>query len=101
MHQFSNISLRQKLFGAFGAILLLLLAVGSIGWKYTQDLGDDYNRLYDDRFRGAVYLANAQDALWQLRYGFPQFMVSDGEARAKIVAEEPKLHAIVDENLKA
>ena len=89
MRLISDFGLRPKLFGAFGMLLLLLLAVGAVGWKSTSSVGDEFNAVYDDRFKGAVYLANAKDALWQLRYGFPQFMVSNDEVRAKIVADEP------------
>jgi hypothetical protein len=40
-----------------------------------------------------VLLAQAQDAMWRLRYGFPQFLVLGPEERRQIVAEEPLLYA--------
>ena len=43
----------------------------------------NYERL-NHSTQGAVLLAEAQSALWQLRYGFPQFMVGDAGARAAI-----------------
>ena len=52
--------------------------------------------------RGAVQLASAQNALWQLRYGFPQFMVlTDKAARDKIVADEAKWYKEIDDNIAA
>ena len=52
--------------------------------------------------KGAVQLASAQNALWQLRYGFPQFMVlTDKAARDKIVADEAKWYKEIDDNIAA
>lgn len=52
--------------------------------------------ILSDHTRGAVVLADAQNALWQLRYGFPQFMVGDAAARAAIVADEPKWYKAIE-----
>jgi methyl-accepting chemotaxis protein WspA len=57
------------------------------------------NEILINHTRGAVVLADAQNALWQLRYGFPQFMVLDSTARAAIVADEPKWYKAIDEAL--
>jgi methyl-accepting chemotaxis protein len=46
-----------------------------------------------------VRLAHATDALWQLRYGFPQFLVqaADPAARRKIVEDQPRWRGEIDE----
>src|SRR5262249_10990460 len=56
---------------------------------------------YQDNVMAGVYLANSENALWQLRYGFPQYMVLEAEDRKKIVADEPKWYAMIDENMRA
>src|SRR5262245_13242396 len=61
----------------------------------------DHEEISRDNVEAAVQLANAQDALWRLRYGFPQFMVVDEEGRRKIVAEEAGHYAAIDRHLKA
>lgn len=59
------------------------------------------NSLDRQHLQGAVSLANAAEALWRLRYGFPQFMVLDDEDRLKILADQPALYAQLERNLKA
>ena len=86
-----------KLYIGFGSMMLLLIVMSVVTWKnatLTQDI-------YADKVRSTVYLANAERALWQLRYGFPQFMVLDDQGRQKIIDEEPKLYKSVNDNIKA
>jgi len=94
-------SIGAKLFGGFAGIILLMLVVGGVGLFQTYDYSAGYQSLYNNNVVAAVHLSKAENALWQLRYGFPQFMVGDEPARAKIVADEPKHYATIDENLKA
>jgi methyl-accepting chemotaxis protein len=50
-----------------------------------------------------VRLAHATDALWQLRYGFPQFLVqaNDPAARRKILDAQPEWRRQIDEAVAA
>ena len=96
-----QLNLRDKLFGGFGAMLILFLVVAFVGWRSTVTFSSEVQDLYDNNLQAAVQLATAQDALWQLRYGFPQFMVLGAEDRAKIVADEPKLYKVVEDNVAA
>ncbi|QJW84863.1 hypothetical protein HK414_18520 [Ramlibacter terrae] len=50
---------------------------------------------------GAVALADAQSALWQLRWGLVQFMVTDEAGRRQILADEPKSYAQIGKALDA
>ncbi len=96
-----QLRISSKLYGGFAMMLVLLVAVGGVGLWHTVNYSSSYQKLYNDNVKAAVYLANAQNALWQLRYGFPQFMVGDAAAKAKIVADEPKYYQIIEENLSA
>jgi methyl-accepting chemotaxis protein len=97
-----RLSLRQKLFGSFGIVVALMAVMAITGQRSNARLQDEYQSLYQNQVQGAVYLANAQDALWQLRYGFPQFMVlTKEEDRKKIVDAEPKWYKVIDDNLAA
>jgi methyl-accepting chemotaxis protein len=91
----------NKLFAAFGTLLILLALVGLVSWHSITTLSTQLESLYENNLKAAVYLANAQDALWQLRYGFPQFLVLGEQERAAIVADEAKWYQVIDENLKA
>src|SRR5262245_9218259 len=82
--------MRGKLFIGFGVGLCLMLALGGIGWWYTVSFVTTLQHQYDDSKEVGVHLSRAENALWELRYGFPQFMVLGDEARTKIVADEAK-----------
>src|SRR6266508_2942447 len=47
----------------------------------------------------AVQLGAAQSALWELRYGFPQFIVAP-EKRQEILDSQAKFYAVIDDNLR-
>src|SRR3954468_18870703 len=91
----------SKLFTGFGVMLVLIGAVGVAGWRSTMTLSTTSDELFKQSIRDTVSLAQAEDALWRLRYGFAQFLVlTTLEDRRKIADEEPKLYAIVNENIK-
>ena len=88
-----------KNFACFAAVLVLLAVVGGIGIKNTFDYSSGYRRLYQENVLSAVFLANAQNALWELRYGILQFMTGDQEEQEKIVAQENAWFQVIEENL--
>ena len=95
-------TVRSKLFAGLGIILLMVIAMGSVGIWNTVRASRVIEELGASNTRGAVQLASAQNALWQLRYGFPQFMVlTDKAARDKIVADEAKWYKEIDDNIAA
>jgi methyl-accepting chemotaxis protein len=59
-----------------------------------------FREVFADSNSPAALLAKANSALWQLRYGFPQFMVLDAAAREKIVSEEPKWRKEIEDAMK-
>jgi methyl-accepting chemotaxis protein len=96
----ANFSLRMKLLAGIGLILAVLGAISIICWLAVSDLKARVANLDAQSVQGTVALANAQDALWQLRYGFPQFLaLTKPEDRKKIVDDEPKLYKQFEENL--
>jgi methyl-accepting chemotaxis protein len=96
-----NLSIGSKLFLGFGVTTVLVLIVGALSVANTRRLSGHLRALYEANTQAAVHLAEAQNALWQLRYGFPQFMVlTDPQARRKILDEEKKWYAVIDERLR-
>jgi methyl-accepting chemotaxis protein len=57
------------------------------------------DQLFDNNVGAAVQLGAAQSALWELRYDVPQFMVEPG-TRQEILDDQPRLYAVIDENLR-
>lgn len=72
-------TIAAKLYLGFGVMAALM--VGSVAFL-VYNTQSNYESLAHNT-PAAVLLANAQDALWQLRYGFPQFMVGDAAARQR------------------
>jgi methyl-accepting chemotaxis protein WspA len=79
-------TIAAKLYISFGVMAALVAGSAAVLLYETKS---NYESL-SHHTRAAVLLAHAQDALWRLRYGFPQFMVGDAPARAAIVADEAK-----------
>jgi methyl-accepting chemotaxis protein len=95
-----NLRIRTQLALGFGLMLLLVLVSSLMIWIETSQ-SEARAQVSRHNTTGAVALAEAQSALWQLRYGFPQFMVSDEAARKKITEDEPKFKAVIDKALEA
>ena len=81
---------------------VLAAALGACAWIVMSLAADTKRQLAEvqQNMAGAVALAEAQSALWELRYGFPQFMLAEAAGRAKIVDEEPKLRARIEASFK-
>jgi twitching motility protein PilJ len=93
-----NLNIRQKLLAGFGVVLAALLGVGAFAFFELSAL-EQTIRLTQGK---EAFLGRAQSALWELRYGFPQFLVlTDDENRRKILGAEPGLYQKLEENLKA
>ena len=95
-----NWTLNTQLRLAFAAMLSMLLLVASMAIWFTTQAQKDAAAL-NGNTRGATALGTANSALWQLRYGFPQFMVSDLAGKQKIVADEAKWVKVIDDALAA
>ena len=91
-------SIAAKLYLGFGLMAALIVAGAGFILHNISEAKVNYESL-NQNTRGAVLLAGAQSALWQLRYGFPQFMVGDPASRAIIIADEPKWYKAVNEAL--
>ena len=95
-----SIGIGKKLYIGFGGIMILVALVGLAAWQSNKTA--DFHRAQDvDQIYGAVHLANAESALWQLRYGLPQFMVLGAEGQKRIVDDEPKWYKEVEDNINA
>jgi hypothetical protein len=62
------------------------------------DLARELTQLRED-LDAAVSLARVESSLWQLRYGFPQFLVLGPEDRLRILAEEPRLYQDIKQRM--
>jgi methyl-accepting chemotaxis protein len=95
-----TVSIRTKVLSGVGAILLLLGSLGIVSWLAVMDLRTRIEDLGQSRLRGAVALANAQDALWQMRFDVPQFQaLAKREDQQKIVDLDPSLRQRFEQSI--
>jgi methyl-accepting chemotaxis protein len=94
-------TVRHRLLTGLGAILLMVMVLGATGiWNMTQSLKSV--ETIGANVRSTTQLANAQNALWQLRFSVQQFILfADQGARDKIIADEGRLYKEFDGNLTA
>jgi methyl-accepting chemotaxis protein len=93
---FRKMSLRSKMMTGFAIVIVLMTMAAFIGRTQSSRAFDEARSLYTVNVQATVDLAEAETAVWRLRYGFPQYLVLKEEERAKIVAEEPDLYAKVE-----
>ena len=93
-----NFNIRQKLLAGFAALIVALLVVGGYSYQQVNKL----ERVIAQSQSEEALAGRAESALWELRYGFPQFLVSpDAENRKKIIDAEPRLYKVLEDNMKA
>jgi methyl-accepting chemotaxis protein len=88
-----------RIISGFLVTLLITLVIAAIGIKNSYDYSKGYEDIYQDVVLSSIYLSTAQNALWELRYAIPQFIVVDAAGRQQILDAGPKWYKVIDENL--
>jgi len=94
-------SLATQLRLGFAAALLLVFGVSGAIWWVASNYHDAIDAAYETHLRAAMQLADADSALWELRSGLVEFMVAGLEGQKRIIKEQDKWYAIVEERLAA
>ena len=93
-----NFNIQQRLLFGFALVLAALLGVGLFSYFQVNKLEQTIALTQGDE----ALLGRAQSSLWELRYGFPQFIVVTGtEDRKKILDAEAGLYKTLEDSLKA
>ncbi len=95
----SKLNMGVKISAAFAAVLVFIIAMGMAGSLSLNRLSAEVETLYARDTVGATLLSDAQDAMWQLRYGVSQF-IAVPTARKGIIQDSPKIYAKLEEALK-
>jgi methyl-accepting chemotaxis protein len=96
----NNLKVGTRLAVSYGLMITLTLVIGAMAAYNTSQFTAQVESIGQKNTRGAVYLANVEDAVWQLRYGISQYIaVPNADARAAIVKDTSKWLAKIDENL--
>jgi diguanylate cyclase (GGDEF)-like protein len=94
-------SLRLQLNLGLVAALLLALGVAAGAWWVDYEFENHIDQAYNEQVAGTVQLAEAESALWQLRFSMGQFMFGDAAVRQQILENEAKWYALVAGRLDA
>jgi methyl-accepting chemotaxis protein len=97
-----SLGIRVKLFGGFGVVLALVVAIGFIGLKNTTEFAAQSRSLYEDRLMSVVQLNAVDQALYELRLGAAgeTYAGSTPEKRAAIKAQDGTWLKQVDDNMR-
>ena len=98
-----SLGIRQKLFGGFGLLLALVLAIGFIGLRNTSSFAALFTSLYADRLEAVVQLNAAQQAVYELRLGAADatYASANPEQRTAIKLRDESWLKQIDDNLRA
>jgi methyl-accepting chemotaxis protein len=98
---FGKLTIAARLTLGFGAMLFITLVIGVVGVQHTAQFADQVVQIGTANTKGAAYLADAQSALWQLRWDVAQFIaVNDAELQGKLMDDGPVQAKIVEENFE-
>ncbi|AFH60271.1 methyl-accepting chemotaxis protein [Paenibacillus caseinilyticus] len=95
-------TIKSKLYVLVGFFLAAMLILQGMNQYNSRQSDDQIRVMYENNTMAAVYLGNAQNALWQLRFGLAQFMLlTKPEEKQKILDDEKKLYQVFSDNLNA
>ncbi|HSN22070.1 MAG TPA: methyl-accepting chemotaxis protein [Usitatibacter sp.] len=98
---FAHIKIGGRLALGFGLVLAITLVIGGVAIYNASYFSRQVLHLGSNNTKGAAYLADAQSALWQLRWDVAQYIaVSDPAERRKLADNGPVQQEIVEENLR-
>jgi methyl-accepting chemotaxis protein len=91
----SNLRVRTRIAIALATVVVLLLAISLLSI-----INSSRNSAAIESTQSSnIGLVNAQNAMWELRFGVANFMTGSEEARKKILGDEAKWSTMVKENL--
>jgi methyl-accepting chemotaxis protein len=85
-----RLGIRHRQYLGFGAVLALLVVVGFVGWWSTAQLAAEFRALHEGNLQAAAYLAEAERGMWNLRFGLPNYLTGELDARQRVKVESEK-----------
>ncbi len=98
---FNKLSVAGRMYLLVGLTILFTVIIVVTGFKGFKELSGMIDLMHDDGTTGLGYLADAQNAMWQLRFGVSQYLaVPVPGIRSKIAGERQKWFDAFDNDLK-
>ncbi|MBF0507171.1 MAG: MCP four helix bundle domain-containing protein [Nitrospirae bacterium] len=98
---FKTMTVKARMSLLVGMIVVFAFSIGLLGFMSSVMLSSKIKEMNIGGVLATRHLANAQDAMWQLRFGVSQYLaVPDPDSRKKIIDQSPQWFGVMDENLK-
>ena len=98
---FKGKTVAGRMYMLVGLTILFTAILVSAGFKGFEDLSCMIDLMHDDGAVGLGYLADAQNAMWQLRFGVSQYLaIPDADSRQKIIDGSQKWFDTFDNDLR-
>jgi methyl-accepting chemotaxis protein len=96
-----NFGFRGRQVVGFAMMMALVAIIGGLAWRNAVAFSSDFDDLHDNHLVASTHLANAERALWELRFALPNYLLGNAEARAKISEARAKWLKQVEDNVSA
>lgn len=91
-----NLTIRKKLIGSFGLLVMMTTVVTTLAWVQTTTLQDTIRQTQGKE----ALLGRAESAIWELRWTLAQYLLlTDSDSRKKILDGEQRLYDLVNKDL--
>jgi methyl-accepting chemotaxis protein len=101
MNSLRVLTIQKKLLFGFALLLVFLGALGFVAWRNTATFSEEFSLLYHQELQGSLNLADAERALWELRFGLPSYILGDAAGREAIRTSTARWVAQLDDNVRA
>jgi methyl-accepting chemotaxis protein len=98
MFKHMKIASRLKLLGII--VVIFTLALAALGYSMVTRMSSSTSEMYNKGLVGSKLLSDANNSVWELRYGASEYMLADPSKRKEILEGRPKLYGIFEESLK-
>lgn len=92
-------TLRNRLGLGFGLVILLGTCIAGIGYQRILTVSAASENMHANGLVGSKLLAEANNAVWELRFGIANFTLAKEEGRRKILDGRPRLYETLEARL--
>ena len=95
----ANLSIKAQLRLVVILVSALSIAIGGLGFFMLSNMSGHIDDLSGKGLQGDKLLSEANNAIWELRFGIANYTLANPEARQKILAGRPKLYETLEKSI--
>ena len=97
---FGKMSIKAQLRLVVVVVSALSLGMAMLGFVMLSNMSSHINNISSSGLKGDKLLSQANNAIWELRFGIANYTLADPAARKKILDGRPKLYSLVEKSMK-